>query len=391
MGADTLAVLAGIDPASLAPRDQVHLLTCLDAHVAWLESLRNEAMLAVAGTEPSEDDEGREEVAAALRVSPASAYRRLEVARALATRLPMTELTLHLGGMSLTHASVIVEETATLTPEQAAQVEVEVLRVGATQTPGRLRATTRRAVMRIAPTPAAEAHEQAAAARRVEFWPGEHAMTTLFAELPAADAEIIRAALDVRAHADERDLPVDARRADALVALCAQALTDPDTPRRHGRPVQVHVAIDLPTLVGLANHPGHLRGYGPIPAPAARALARDATWRRLVTEPVTGRLLDFGRTTYTPPQELVDYITARDMTCTFPGCARAAWACDLDHTIPYAEGGPTAATNIRALCRRHHRLKTHKGWRTHTAEDGTITWISPTGATYSHPPRSTVP
>ena len=52
--------------------------------------------------------------------------------------------------------------------------------------------------------------------------------------------------------------------------------------------VAVQVVIDLPALLGLAEHPAELVGYGPLPAPVARALARDATWTRLVTEPVTG-------------------------------------------------------------------------------------------------------
>ena len=46
-----------------------------------------------------------------------------------------------------------------------------------------------------------------------------------------------------------------------------------------------------------------------------------------------------------------------------PWCTRPAEACDDDHVIPYAEGGPTASDNLAPLCRRHHRLKTHhSGW-----------------------------
>jgi hypothetical protein len=31
---------------------------------------------------------------------------------------------------------------------------------------------------------------------------------------------------------------------------------------------------------------------------------------------------------------------------------------DLDHEIPHPRG-PTAGSNLRALCRRHHRMKTY--------------------------------
>ena len=391
VGAVTLAELAEINPHTLDPVTQVHYLRAIDAHASWLESLRHTAMLAVAGPEPGDDDAGREEVAAALRLAPVTAHNRLAVARALADRLTATREALSAGVIPPMHATAVAEATAELTDTQATAVEAEVLPQAGTQTLGELRAALRRAILRAAPTPTVLAHAQAAAARRVEFWPGEHGMTTVQAELPAADAETVRRALDVLAHADARDLPVQARRADALVALCAQALTAPDAPRRHGRHVQVQVTIDLPTLLHLAEHPAELAGYGPIPAPVARTLAGDATWRRLVTDPVTGHLLDFGHTVYSPPQELADYITARDATCVFPGCSRAAYACDLDHTVPFAEGGRTAAHWIRALCRRHHRLKTHKGWDIFTALDGTLTWISPAGNRYQIPPRPVLP
>jgi hypothetical protein len=38
------------------------------------------------------------------------------------------------------------------------------------------------------------------------------------------------------------------------------------------------------------------------------------------------------------------------------GCDRAPTACDLDHTIPYADGGATHASNLKCMCRTHYRL-----------------------------------
>ncbi|MGK2874489.1 MAG: HNH endonuclease signature motif containing protein, partial [Nocardioides sp.] len=55
-------------------------------------------------------------------------------------------------------------------------------------------------------------------------------------------------------------------------------------------------------------------------------------------------------------------------------------ACDLDHVVPYDPDGPpgqTSTTNLRPLCRTHHRVKTHTGW-TPTDTD-TLTWTSPRG------------
>ena len=210
-------------------------------------------------------------------------------------------------------------------------------------------------------------------------------MATLSATLTAADADTVWQALDATARAmltPDTQASLDTRRADALVAWAQDALADPARPRRQGRRVEVQVVMDAPTLFGLADHPAELVGYGPIPATAARLLAADATWRRLLVDPADGHLLDFGSVTYRPPQALVDFVVARDRHCRFPGCARRADTCDIDHVIPYGTGGPTAACNCCTLCRHHHRLKTHGGWQLQLHPDGAATWTAPGGRTY---------
>jgi hypothetical protein len=86
---------------------------------------------------------------------------------------------------------------------------------------------------------------------------------------------------------------------------------------------------------------------------------------------------------------LVDHVVARDRTCRWPGCHRQARRCDLDHIQDWALGGETKPDNIHALCRRHHRLKHHAGWKVHRRTDGTTVWTSPTGRTYDKPPDPT--
>jgi hypothetical protein len=107
------------------------------------------------------------------------------------------------------------------------------------------------------------------------------------------------------------------------------------------------VAAD--TLLGLDDQPADLAGYGPITAQHARELAaaQDATWRRLLTDPDTGALLDYGRTSYRPPQHLTDFVLARDPVCFFPHCHQPGYLCDLDHTLPWNEGGHTCPANNR--------------------------------------------
>ena len=147
------------------------------------------------------------------------------------------------------------------------------------------------------------------------------------------------------------------------------------------------MTIDLPTLLGLAENPGQLAGYGPIPAAVARELASDSQWKRFITEPQTGNLLDFGRESYEPPQLLKDFLIARDRTCRFPGCRRSALLSDLDHAESWESGGGTSPDNIGALCRRHHRLKTHDGWKIESFSDGSCNWTSPLGKQFFTPAR----
>jgi Domain of unknown function (DUF222) len=151
---------------------------------------------------------------------------------------------------------------------------------------------------------------------------------------------------------------------------------------------EVHVTIDLDTLLGLNDNPAHLTGHGPIDAAYARALAHgpDSTWRRLITDPVTGQLLDYGRTRYRPPTALADHVRARDTTCRTPGCPHPATHCDLDHIVPYP-AGTTSNDNLHPKCRHHHRLK-HEGRWHHAISDNphhpphTIILTSPTGQHY---------
>ncbi|OPX05123.1 HNH endonuclease signature motif containing protein [Mycobacterium sp. AT1] len=94
---------------------------------------------------------------------------------------------------------------------------------------------------------------------------------------------------------------------------------------------------------------------------------------------------------YRPSKKLADFVRCRDMTCRFPGCKVPATNCDVDHTIPWPYG-PTAASNLKCLCRRHHLLKTfwggESGWRERQLDDGTIVWTAPDGRTHATTPGS---
>lgn len=151
----------------------------------------------------------------------------------------------------------------------------------------------------------------------------------------------------------------------------------------------IQVTVALSTLLGCDDEPGQLAGHGPIPASVARRIAADetGTWRRLVSDPLTGQLLDYGRTTYRPPRDLAEFVMARDQICAFPHCSRPAHHCHLDHRVPYAVGGETSPGNVGTLCERHHICKHRAGWQLHREPDGSNAWTSPTKHRYrSRPP-----
>jgi hypothetical protein len=64
------------------------------------------------------------------------------------------------------------------------------------------------------------------------------------------------------------------------------------------------------------------------------------------------------------------------------GCSRPAAGCDLDHTVPWDQGGITCECDLAPLCRHHHRCKQAQGWRLEQPEPGILIWHTPSGRTY---------
>ncbi|MPV36686.1 HNH endonuclease signature motif containing protein [Georgenia subflava] len=133
-----------------------------------------------------------------------------------------------------------------------------------------------------------------------------------------------------------------------------------------------------------------LHGYGPITGDVARALAAGGTWRRLITDPVTGTVLDHGRTRYRPPEDLQEHVRLRDTTCVLPGCSVPAQRCQIDHTIPWSQGGHTADTNHGPLCTRDHTLKTVGAFTVVQPQPGIFEWTTPTGHVYRRESDGTI-
>ncbi|UNX56394.1 HNH endonuclease [Georgenia sp. TF02-10] len=129
-----------------------------------------------------------------------------------------------------------------------------------------------------------------------------------------------------------------------------------------------------------------LAGYGPISPDVARALAAGGTWRRLITDPLSGTVLDVGRTRYRPPADLAEHVRTRDRTCVRtcvrPGCTTPAERCQIDHTRAFSQGGKTAAASLGAQCTTDHALKSAGTFKTTQPTPGVFEWLTPTGHAY---------
>lgn len=130
-------------------------------------------------------------------------------------------------------------------------------------------------------------------------------------------------------------------------------------------------------------NPAVIMGGGMIPAPLLAAKLAGTATIRLVRHP--GDSAPEPR--YVPSAALARFVRCRDLTCRFPGCDKPADHCDIDHTIAYP-AGPTQASNLKCLCRKHHLLKTFWGWSDGQLQNGTVVWTAPTGQTYTTHPGS---
>jgi hypothetical protein len=368
------------------------------------------------------EDAVREEVAASMRWSPSTAQARIDQARLLAGPLGNLRDALASGEISPRHVAVIVEAASRLPgaidrfrrgpdgcPDARAlaaeaefaaacgELQRRVLPTARRSTVARTRQATRRAVLAIDADGQHRRHLQARCTRDVYVADGLDGLSTLVARLATEDAHAVMALVGAVAcgsnpeqRGDQMALTVGERRAEALSALVLGG--------RDSRAVQARIdlVVDLPTLLGLAERPGELASAGTgavtVPADAIRAVLADpridVSLRRLVSDPVAGHVLDVGRRCYEVSDRMRAFLVARDGTCRFPGCARRADGCQVDHATAWEDGGGTDAANLGALCVRHHQLKTHAGWdivRSH--RDGSCIWRSPGGRIFEHPPR----
>jgi hypothetical protein len=408
-------VLDGVELSGLGAYELVEAVAGWQRMASWAAARQAEAVAELAGrVEMRPTANGREipsmtpqrvtglEVAARLRLTPGAGEALVARSVCLVRMLPATLAALAEGRLDTRRAEVVADELGRHQVAVARRVEAEVLDRADRLTAPRLRQALKGALHRVAPVAMEQRRGDAAATRQVTITPATDGMAWLEAYLPAEDAAALEAAIEAAAAAMRRTAPGDRRtlgqrRVDALAQMGWLALRagrlggcacgrGQRLDRRHRRPVTVQVTVPATTLLGLDEQPGQLAGYGPVSASVARRLAAKGTWRRLLTDPASGTVLDYGRTRYPPPPDLVDHVTARDRTCRWPGCDRPAATAEIDHTTPYPHGA-TAADDLGPFCKNHHIGKHHSRWQVHQPQPGRYEWTSPTGHTYTVTPE----
>jgi hypothetical protein len=401
---DNAGVLLDLEPVELDEGGQLRLAAQLQRLENVVAGRKVGAVAAFAASRtrdvPSPDDDEPPppdytdcEVAVALGMSQPAAQRFVTAARRLISHLPRTLSHLATGRISYFSSLRIVEGSAELDRDQCARLERLVLPKAEGQAPGLIARAVRKAVARIDADALARKQRAARSCHLDIAVDDGTGAGYLDGRGPSVEAAVIRTAIEAWARAakasgDARNL--DQLRWAALHDWSSRYLDGQlgTRPINHGSPVTVNIAVDLTTYLGLTNHPMEILGTGAlIPAEALEDLLPDAGLRRLITDPLTGHLLDASPHVYRPSVPLARFITLRDVTSTGPNSMVPATDVDQDHTFPHDDGGMTIRGNLGSPNRRWHNAKTSGGWTVTQNDDRTWTWTSPHGLTHTTEPH----
>lgn len=212
-------------------------------------------------------------------------------------------------------------------------------------------------------------------------------------DLAPADAAELKAALERERQAmaalgalDEDPRSLREIHGDLLMAIIRRG--SPRSDACAPAPL-LNVTVDLDTLLrrsgehdpaARTRRVADIAGHGPVSDATIDELVTRAKVALLVTHPVTGQPLWYGRARrLATPAQRQAVVAASDGHCAFPGCTVPAERCQVDHRSGWDAGGRTDIDNLDLLCAFHNRLK-HR-WRLGAvrAPDGTLRWSHPDG------------
>ncbi|GAB6856896.1 HNH endonuclease signature motif containing protein [Microbacterium xylanilyticum] len=279
-------------------------------------------------------------------------------------------------------------------------------------------------VARLDPTPAERQHARGMVDRRVVLEESDDGMTWLMALVPTVKAVAIKRRLTSAAKHLQKDQREGRTRDQIRADLFCDWLTGAGTDKAVTTTVFVTIPVRLLTGAGCgcgrapvsgfgpaagrvagdaapaaavhavaSGNPAasateaQLVGHGPIDAATARQAFFDATgFRRVITDPVRGIVLDMDRRTYRPTKAQRDWLVLQHGTCARDGCTRLAIDADLDHERMWARGGATDISNLRPLCPADHTRNHRTRMIYRSREDRTVEVTTPTRFRTTDPP-----
>ena len=373
-----------------------------------------------------------DELALVLNGSARTAGTLARDAYALKARLPVVWAALADGELDWPRARVFIDVLSATAEGVAEAVAPRVLPGAVGLSLGRLRAALAKEVLAVDSDAAEKRRREAEKAANVRVYPTVDGMSELLSEMPSPVAAACWSTIDELAwmrkndgdprpigqlraltHAELILRPWDTSRPPVTAVLnvtaplssLAAAADEPEAEPGEvdGRPITAaHVRELLAQLDAVC--PGGLQAPtggslqvcltdddGALLATAGRPELERIARRGCAEHPAGGAVADCGCAVLCRPRRVDRYRPTpaqrrfgktRDRTCRQPGCGQPVGRVDLDHVVPYGEGGETDCDNLCCLCRRHHRLKTFApGWRFVLTRDGRLRVTTPSGIT----------
>jgi hypothetical protein len=183
---------------------------------------------------------------------------------------------------------------------------------------------------------------------------------------------------------DTGDAPVRPSRATAFPADLLDALRGADLSALAPKAV-LYVHLHEAALGG-ADAVARAEGLGSVPLSGLCSLLGRT---RLTVRPVRDLSSRVRATAYEHPESLKEQTYLRTGGDYWPYATSTSRRVDHDHPTPYADTGPpgrgpaqTGSHNSGPLGRRHHRWKTHAGYRSRQCGDGRYVWLTPHGLAF---------
>ncbi len=164
------------------------------------------------------------------------------------------------------------------------------------------------------------------------------------------------------------------RQHDAFEQCCDRLLREGGV-RENNAPVTVIVTVDEKDLLRRSGHATTTTGISLSTATLLEMADEAEIYRAVLDGSEVPLSLQRSKRCATRHQSMA--LIARDIGCSFPGCAHPADYCERHHVVPWIDGGPTDLDNLTLLCIYHHHNFLQRGWVVRMNESRLPEWLPP--------------